>query len=436
MKTTLILIAALISFLCLAQIQNINIGSTSGGDTGDTGGTKINNNFAYVEAQIVSNTTVLASIPTNGLTNLVLTFTNLPAGSPATGAVTGVTNGVAYYVGGIAVGATGAAGMDSTNAIWPTSLLMLTNINPLYCNGSNFLGQFSQLYDYTLLTPSTSVGTSVGSNLNEVVYASYTGTNNWFAVTNDSHGHPAIFTNVFVSVVGDNNTNYAGAITIYGLQNPSHYSNTNDITSQHLVISDAGSDQEPVSLKQMNTSIANATASLWRNSGSHLIFAPANQTNMDLAIGGAFGGWATKILNSGTNWLLTVTNMPPNYQVQYTTNLNLTLGWVSLIPGTDYTVATNLYSATNAWTFTIPKVSVPATYAFFRAAAFQVALTTVYPPLVVYGGVISPSNTWAASYTAATNQLRPGGFAHNVNSNGLSEWKVFNSNGVFYTSPQ
>ena len=126
--------SALILFFMVAvtraQIQTINIGSTSGGDTGDVGGTKINNNFAYVETQLGSNTASIASlttnlaavtaIATNTATNMVFTatgtaYTNAPALT-----LTGVTNLTAYYNMVIPAGAPGAAGSPGTNGLSPT----------------------------------------------------------------------------------------------------------------------------------------------------------------------------------------------------------------------------------------------------------------------------------------------------------------------------
>jgi hypothetical protein len=57
MKKTLTLLAAFICLPCMAQITNVNIGSYPNAGNGDTARTafdKINNNFDYVESQILS----------------------------------------------------------------------------------------------------------------------------------------------------------------------------------------------------------------------------------------------------------------------------------------------------------------------------------------------------------------------------------------------
>lgn len=56
-----------------------------------------------------------------------------------------------------------------------------------------------------------------------------------------------------------------------------------------------------------------------------------------------------------------------------------------------------------------------------------------------YTNAVIPSNSWAASYSSATNALAAYNFAtaKDLSSNGSQQlWKVWNSNGVFVVTPQ
>lgn len=383
------------------------------------------------------------------ITNFAITNTvTLAAGSNAYATNTGTYAGIAYYEVGIPRGADGMNGTNGanglngtngaagtnfvtsyvfTNSVLSSASFVLTNINPLYCNGSNFIGSFSQVYKATLVLPYTGVGMTVGSNLNEDVIFSTNSGASWF--TNDATT-VAIWTNVLVSVVGDNNTNYAGAISLYGLDHPELYGRTNTSEGQYWTFDDPVYDQNPVTLNYLKTYVANATGLSWQLIGNHYVYAPYGQTNIDMAISINGGGWITSIKPVSTNWVLTATNISPGYQLQISTNLSLTFGWSS--PGI-YTTTTNLYSATNQWTFTIPKANIPASYAFFRLATFKSVATTVYPPLVLKAVMGISSNAWAdsVSYITNTYDSGSGGLA---SSNGVMVKWVY-TNGVLAAWP-
>ncbi|MDE2105636.1 MAG: hypothetical protein KGL39_50885 [Patescibacteria group bacterium] len=305
--------------------------------------------------------------PANSISNIVFTnTTTLSPGSSAYVTNTGVSNGIAYFIAGIPTGATGPQGPPATNAIYPTPEFTLTNINPLLCTGSNYIGYFPQLYDALLLLPNTASGLSPGSNLNETVMASFDATN-WFAVTNSP---VALFTNIYVAVVGDNNTNYAGAITLYGLTNWQYYGTTNWLIGQHLFANDPTAAFDVVNLESMQTAIANATASSWMlfndaPGNTHYAYVPSGQPDLDLVLPPPATSYAVSFRNVSTNWVLGETNVLAGYQLQVSTNLGLRFGWTILATNL-YSVSTNLFAATNIWTFTIPKANVPASYAFFR----------------------------------------------------------------------
>lgn len=385
------------------------------------------------------------------ITNLAVTNTvTLPAGSSAYATNTGTYAGIAYFEVGIPRGADGANGTNGlnglngtngadgapgtnfvtsyvfTNSVLSSSSYVLTNINPIYCNGSNFIGSFSQVYKTTLVLPYTGVGMAVGSNLTEDIIFSTNGGTSWF--TNDA-SVVTIWTNVLVSVVGDNNTNYAGSITLYGLDHPELYGRTNTSEGQYWEFDPPVSDKNPVTLNYLVTYVANATALSFQLNGNHYMYAPYGQTNLDMAISVNGGGWITSIKPVSTNWVLTATNVSQGYQLQISTNLSLTYGWSS--PGS-YTTTTNLYAATNQWTFTIPKANIPASYAFFRLATFKSVSTTIYPPLILQSVLAVASNSWDASYAAITNM--PAGSSGLASSNGqMVKWTF--TNGVVVTWP-
>ena len=371
------------------------------------------------------------------ITNIFMDVTNLPTGSSATITQTGVTNGIAYYVAGIPAGAPGTNYVTSavySNVVYSSFQLTFTNINPLLCTGSNYIGNFSQLYAFDLKLPNTSAGQFIGTDLVENVWCSTNAgfTNGWFAITNTTT--PMIWTNVAVAIVGVNNTNYAGALTLYGVDHPEYIGRTNSFFGQVNQFPDPVNALDVVNLQTMQTAIANATASSFNtvvdaNGYTHYRYAPSGQTNLDMVANKTTSGGFTMFQNSGTNWVLTSTNAPNNYQLQYSTNLALTFGWTSLA---GYT--TNISGITN--TITVPKVLINASYAFFRIVAFQTASATFVPPLTLQNGAIIKSNAWATVFANATNQMSPGDWAVNINSNGVGLWKIWNSNWVFYVQPQ
>ena len=371
------------------------------------------------------------------ITNIFMDVTNLPTGSSATITQTGVTNGIAYYVAGIPAGAPGTNYVTSavySNVVYSSFQLTFTNINPLLCTGSNYIGNFSQLYAFDLKLPNTSAGQFIGTDLVENVWCSTNAgfTNGWFAITNTTT--PMIWTNVAVAIVGVNNTNYAGALTLYGVDHPEYIGRTNSFFGQVNQFPDPVNALDVVNLQTMQTAIANATASSFNtvvdaNGYTHYQYAPSGQTNLDMVANKTTSGGFTMFQNSGTNWVLTSTNAPNNYQLQYSTNLALTFGWTSLA---GYT--TNISGITN--TITVPKVLINASYAFFRIVAFQTASATFGPPLTLQKGAIIKSNAWATVFANATNQMFPGDWAVNINSNGVGLWKIWNSNWVFYVQPQ
>jgi hypothetical protein len=60
---------------------------------------------------------------------------------------------------------------------------------------------------------------------------------------------------------------------------------------------------------------------------------------------------------------------------------------------------------------------------FDKAARFGNTVTST-------NGFVSPSNTWATAWTAATNGLGVGSFISGVNSNGAAIWTIQNVSGT------
>ena len=369
---------------------------------------------------------------TSGGTNAIA-ITNtvtLPAGSSAYATNTGTVGGIAYYVLGIPAGAPGTNTQTQTvfsNSVYASTAYTLTNINPLYCNGSNYIGTFSQLYKFQLQLPYTGGGMSPGSNLNEYVIISTNGGTSWMTNSLDT-ASPAIWTNVMVSVIGDNNTNYAGAITLWGLDHPEYYQRTNWFEGQFTRFADPVDQSDAVTLKYLQTYVANATAMSWQLTANHYVFAPNGNTNIDMAIPFSGGGYMTSFKPVGTNWVMTATNVPIGYELECSTNLAASYGWFN----PPVTVTTNLYAATNAWTFTVAKADVSASYAFFRVIAYQTAATTIYPPLTLGSVAMWRSNSWPNALAAITNS--PNMSFGQASSNGVPV-KWFWSNSVVWVSP-
>ena len=185
--------------------------------------------------------------------------------------------------------------------------------------------------------------------------------------------------------------------------------------------------------------MANAVGSIWNtiidtNGVTHYRYAPSGQPNLDLTANTVTWSQFVQMKSSGTNWVLGVTNLVLNYQLQYITNLLNKYSWVTL---SGYTSTTNIYNTTNIVTFTVPQVLTGgAPYAFFRVVAFQTATATVTPPLTLLNATICPSNTWSVVWATVTNALQPGGFANFVNSNGVGQYKIQNTGGSFLVTPQ
>ena len=412
-----------------------NSASSIVGDLSSTAWGKANTNFNFLQAEIVTNNASISALLTNAP---VFTTTNTASTNPPSCVLVGVTNGIGYFFLTIPAGAPGTNFVTAnvfSNGVYSSTESTLTNVNPLVCSGSNYIGFFPQLYDFVLNTPNTGVGTSIGSNLVENIYASYDNTN-YFIVTNS----PCVLTNpVYVAVVGQSNTNFSGQLILYSIDHPEYIGRTNSYIGQGNKFPDPVYALDAVNLESLQNYVANAVGSIWNtiidtNGVTHYRYAPSGQPNLDLTANTVTWSQFVQMKSSGTNWVLGVTNLVLNYQLQYITNLLNKYSWVTL---SGYTSTTNIYNTTNIVTFTVPQVLTGgAPYAFFRVVAFQTATATVTPPLTLLNATICPSNTWSVVWATVTNALQPGGFANFVNSNGVGQYKIQNTGGSFLVTPQ
>ena len=379
------------------------------------------------------NSALLARTQTNPP---VFTATNLPASSNAVISLMGVTNGVAYYLAGIPAGPAGASGTNFvttqvfTNVMYSTFATTLTNISVINFTGSNFIGSFPQIYQYALTLPQINgVAPAPPTTPNETVILSTNSGASWFTNTT---GTVTIWTNVQMAIIGDNSTTNAGSLLVQGLNLPQYYGIVNSLVGQELLVNTAANASDPVPLGQLQTLLANATASSWQsatdtNGFPHLQYLAGGSLIMDLN-GHSIWSKINSFYLSGTNFILTVTatNLYAGSILQMSTNLALLGGWNIY---TNFTVTTNSGVAS----FSIPRT---ASYAFFRVVSPQTPAVISYAPFTANFCVISPSNSWTVNYATITNVLQPGGIANFVNSNGAGQYRIQNSNGVFLVLPQ
>ena len=396
---------------------------------------KINNNFRILrgwiltdEANISSNTAAITALKSSAITNLSLYVSTYSTNVT----LVGVTNGIAYYAVLVPAGTTPTV-TNTTQLFSSTYITTLTNWAGGF-TGSNFIGSFSNIYSADLEPPFIGGGgTAVPTQISETLVLSTNNGTSWYYATNQSN-FPLWQSNVLVSVVGDANTNY-GTLTLSGYTDPSQYGVVVSLQGRELQIGNAVNANDATPLAQVQNLIAVAMASGWQgtsdtNGHPHLTYSQSGQPVFDMS---GFNLWVriNGFQRSGTNFLLNTyaTNFIAGWQLQNSTNLAGALSGFTTY--TNYTLTTN----SGLVTFTIP---MQPGVMFFRIIAIQTPAITAYAPITDYAPTIIPSNSWAVSYALATNSLAPFnfGWAKDVTSNGLSLWKVWNSNGVYWVSPQ
>ena len=375
------LASALILFFMVAvtraQIQTINIGSTSGGDTGDVGGTKINNNFAYVETQLGSNTASIASlttnlaavtaIATNTATNMVFTasvttYTNAPALT-----LTGVTNLTAYYNMVIPAGAIGPAGTNIVTAYNLTNAWLSSFNNTVFATNnivwgtSNFIGTFSTGFS-SLNFNGGQLGqgaiTPLLTIVNQSVFASTNGDVTWFLICTNGGASTFTTTNsVDLSVSGAGGG--LGELEVYLIDHPELIGRTNGGYGQYYSAQDPVNPQDVATKNYTDTAIANSV-------GGSAFLSTKDTNGLQHCTLSVNGSAAIDVASStihliralgtiGTNILIyiNVTNLTSGWTMQSTTNITQFYSWTAFTNWTSVTTNT-VGGVSNTVTFTIP----------------------------------------------------------------------------------
>ena len=323
-------------------------------------------------------------------------------------------------------------GGSLTNTLQNSFTLTLTNLNPLTFTGSNYIGQFSQLYSYNLVTPQLGGGGQAPpTNQFEMVCISYDGTN-WAALTNASgstppFGAPAIFQNVYVAVVGA--AGNAGALTLTGLNQTNLWNRTNSLVGQRLWVGAplTGSDAATKAYVDANA----GTASPWvgftdTNPITHCSYTANGVTMADFESIAAWIRIDGLVTDSAkTNLLLTIaqTNLVAGWMIYAQTNL--------LAPLAQWPAFTNYVATTNAGevTFKLPiNFNLQGQYFLaYGTGTNWISLKSPTTATSVPGFIGDGSQLTGIPYTALTSQppVTAVQFFHEpdqLNSQNLANW--------------
>ena len=363
----------------------------------------------------------------------LITFTNPLTGAPGTSVlITNLGSGiVAVWQLTIPQGAAGAAGAPGTNTVTTqnfTNSVLSSQFLTYYQNNyfsfgtSNFVAVVPNLFSWQLVPPNLGGGGLLpGTNANEKLYGSFTGTNAWFAITNGFTTTNAIA--VSVSGAGGG----YGVVRLFGTDHPELLGRTNSFYGQHVAFSYPVADSDAATKNYVDLSIAAAAlGSQWSaysdsNNVSHYSYSVYGQPVMDLT--SAFlwiGLGGTSVDGTGTNILITClsSNLVGNWQMRSTTNL--------LIPFTVWTKYTTNISA-GVCTFTVPMTMGTNNAQFFQLVKGTSTAIVADTAIAASGGVLYPSNSW--NLATITNGM--GNFAvWQGNSNGQALVSLYLSNGV------
>lgn len=374
-----------------------------------------------------------------GLTDLQITnVETLPAGSAAYATNTGVAGGIAYYILGVPKGDGNTNNYVTTNTVtvqqftntWIGSRQFITfQTNNAFWGASNYLARVNGFYKGFLGLGND--GGNPPSNIPGALLGSYNGTNGWFVISAGFGNTNSFTTTNYITIVETNAPGVVqpGGATCYTLDHWELLNHTNYGFGQHYRFDQPVDGSDAATKSYADGLFANAFNNNWSSYNSnglfHFVYSYQNTTVFDIT---SQTTWLPVTSGSmdgtGTNFLMTtyLTNITSAYTVQSSTNLALVAGFTLF---TNYTVATN----TGVVTFTIP-INIAEDMRFFRIITGSSSTASVYVPLSM-PATIYPSNSWTASYNATTNVLKSGDWAFGLNSNGVSVWKLWNSNGVF-----
>ena len=302
--------------------------------------------------------------------------------------------------------------------------------NNFTMSGSNYVGRFSQVYDWQLTEPQIGGGgLSPSTSLPEALWGSFSGTNNWFPLTNGA----VFFTNISISVVGTNITGLGG-VTIYGLDHPELYGNVVAFDGQTFNFNGskiATLNDLAATVHVLAPPVQMAGGWILDSqivSGNELVtFYSHNSKVFEMAAGGssinqAFGG----LDGTGTNITIMTpaTNLLTGWTLEQCTNLSAPVLW---LPTSNFT--TNISGG--VVTFTVP-MNFGLQAQFFRLRLPSATTATFSVPATFSVGTLYPSNTW--SLYAITNVMHAGDIM-TVNSNGVKLVDVWMSNSTPILKP-
>ncbi len=329
-----------------------------------------------------------------------------------------------------------------TNVVLSSSRIPIYTTNTFVFSGSNYVGRFAQLYNWTITTPPMDAGWMIPpTNQYEAVWCSYSGTNGWFLATN---GFVA-FTNISVAIVGE--AGGYGSVTLFGLDHPEIYGRTNSFDGQSWLVNGSPIASQadiaatvhvlatPVQLagnwifdSQAPTTTNETVSFTTVNAPIFQLLASSSGVHIDnfYLICTATNTWYTNY-NWYTNFIfgeagidVAQTNLLSGWLLEQCTNLAPPIVWAAA----SYTSVTN----SGERTLIVPHdANIPA--AFFRIRVLGTTSATFSVPVTLLSGTLYPSNAWDLG--AITNGI-PNFSFWTGSSNGQAQVTLYLSNGVSY----
>jgi len=371
MNKTLIILGLLVALTAPAQITNVNIGASPGDMSGDTirvGFIKVNSNFVFVESQIAS---------------------NLSAAMP-------------------------------TNVVQSSQRLLCYQTNYAFWGASNFLARVNGLYKWSVMGGDDGGGSDMipPSAIPISLAASFSGTGNWFTLTN------GFLTTNYISVAAISGvTNWRGGhlvdpgnARLYTVDRFDLLARTNYLFGQHLRFDAPVDGNDAATKNYADTLFFNALNNNWSSSVdvsnvTHFAYKNQNTSVFEMLVqpftvpiisltpGGCWcytNSGDAQIICQPTNVVLQVyqTNLLAGWALQSSTNLETIAGF------SDFT---NYVAATNAGivSFTIG-VDTNLSMQFFRIRHTVTAAAVLNAPIVINGSLTVAG---ALSATIASTNL-------------------------------
>ncbi len=355
------------------------------------------------------------------VTNIVMTATNLPAGSAPTVTSMGVVANIAYYLLGVPSGTPGTNFVtinQFSNVVLSSQQVVTYATNNRTWGASNFLARVNGFYKYNYVPGND--GGNPPQDLKFELRGSYNGSNTWFAITNGFQ------TTNFITIVSTNTVGGFGSATLYSVDKWELLGRTNYYFGQRQRF-DTPSDPNDAATKDyvdmMTANIRDGNFTTYSISNIyHLVHLKNGLTTMDIS---SVTAWipinGLTLDGTGTNVLIDIyqTNLTSGWFIETSTNLLLVNDWLTY---TNYTMTTN----TGVVTFKAP-INFSEPMRFYRGRGNTTNTFTITPPLTLPAGTIYPSNVWNL---ATITNVMPNFSFWQGNSNGQALVSVHLSNGV------